>query len=199
MSNAVFPHFLGLKWGVKKTPVWSTKIQTSANGRELRAAYYSYPLWRFTLEFEVLRTKGSLNELEALAGFFNARQGCFDSFLYDDPTDNKVVEQLVGTIQAGQMRYQLIRNFGGFIEPIIAPKENTVIKVNGVIKQRGVDYMIDQNGGLLFQTPQTIRHSITWSGGFYFRVRFMHDSADFENVLVNLWAAKKIEFQSIKL
>lgn len=62
MGNAVFPALPGLKWGAKKTPVWSTNIQKSANGRELRAAYYSYPQWRFSLSFEVLRTKAAINE-----------------------------------------------------------------------------------------------------------------------------------------
>lgn len=40
MGNAIFPTFPGLKWGRKKTAVWSTGTQKSASGRELRTAYY---------------------------------------------------------------------------------------------------------------------------------------------------------------
>ena len=99
MSNAVFPTLPGLAWGVKKTPVWSTNTIKSANGREMRAAYYRYPLWRFTLSFEVLRTRSAVNELEQLAGFFNARRGSFESFLYEDPSDNSVSGQASGFVQ----------------------------------------------------------------------------------------------------
>ena len=37
MGNAVFPTLPGLKWGVTKTPIWSTQVQKSISGRELRA------------------------------------------------------------------------------------------------------------------------------------------------------------------
>ena len=131
MGNAVFPALPGLKWGTKKTPVWSTNIQKSANGRELRAAYYSYPQWRFSLSFEVLRTKAAINELERLAGFFNARRGSFESFLYEDPTDNTVTDQLVGNTVTGVTRYQLVRSFGGFVEPVLAVKDRPAVKVGG--------------------------------------------------------------------
>lgn len=199
MGNAVFPTLPGLKWGTKKTPVWSTNIQKSSNGREVRAAYYSYPQWRFSLSFEVLRTRSTVNELQQLAGFFNARRGSFESFLYEDPTDNTVTDQLIGQVRAGVTKYQLVRNFGGFIEPVLAVKGNPVVKVNGQVKQRGRDYSITDMGQVIFHTPQTTGHNITWSGGFYFRVRFAADSADFENFIGHLWNAKKIELVSVKL
>ncbi|MGN6864410.1 DUF2460 domain-containing protein, partial [Neisseria sp. P0018.S003] len=47
--------------------------------------------------------------------------------------------------------------------------------------------------------PQTPGRPITWTGGFYFRVRFTSDTVDFENFIGHLWNAKKIEFTSLKL
>ena len=132
MGNAIFPTLPGLKWGVTKTPIWSTQVQKSTSGRELRAGYYSYPLWKFSLSFEVLRNKQGLAELEELAGFFNARRGSLESFLYEDPTDNTVTNQLIGMATNGQTQFQLLRSFGGFIEPVMAVKGNPVVKVNGV-------------------------------------------------------------------
>ena len=199
MGNAVFPALPGLKWGAKKTPVWSTNIQKSANGRELRAAYYSYPQWRFSLSFEVLRTKAAINELERLAGFFNARRGSFESFLYEDPTDNAVTDQLVGNTVTGVTRNQLVRSFGGFVEPVLAVKDRPAVKVGGRPLTYGRDYAVTDKGVLVLNTPQAAGQPITWSGGFYFRVRFMADTADFENIIGHLWAAKKIEFVSVKL
>lgn len=199
MSNAVFPTFPGLKWGRKRTAVWSTNIQKSASGREIRSAYYTYPQWKFSLSFEVLRTKASINELEKLAGFFNERRGSFDSFLYEDPTDNKVTDQLIGNVVQGVTRYQLVRNYGGFTEPVLAAKGVPVVKVGGVALTHGRDFSIDNNGVLVLNTPQTPGRPITWTGGFYFRVRFTSDTVDFENFIGHLWSAKKIEFTSLKL
>lgn len=199
MGNAIFPTFPGLKWGRKKTVVWSTGTQKSASGREFRTAYYSYPQWRFSLSFEVLRTKASVNELEQLAGFFNARKGSFESFLYEDPTDNAVTDQAIGNTVQGVTRYQLARAMGGFIEPVLAVKERPAVKVGGVALTYGRDYTVTDKGVLVFNTPQTPGRPITWTGGFYFRVRFTSDTIDFENVLGSLWAAKKIEFTSVKL
>lgn len=199
MGNAIFPTFPGLKWGRKKTAVWSTGTQKSASGREFRTAYYSYPQWRFSLSFEVLRTKTAVNELEQLAGFFNARKGSFESFLYEDPTDNAVTDQAIGNTVQGVTRYQLVRSMGGFIEPVLAVKERPAVKVGGVALTYGRDYTVTDKGVLVFNTPQTPNSPITWTGGFYFRVRFTSDTVDFENVLGSLWAAKKIELTSVKL
>ncbi|QOG51686.1 DUF2460 domain-containing protein [Neisseria gonorrhoeae] len=199
MGNAVFPAFPGLKWGRKKTAVWSTGTQKSASGREFRTAYYTYPQWRFSLSFEVLRTKASVNELEKLAGFFNARKGSFESFLYEDPADNAVTDQPVGNTVQGVARYQLVRSMGGFIEPVSAVKERPAVKVGGTALAYGRDYTVTDKGVLVFNTPQPPGRPITWTGGFYFRVRFTSDTVDFENVLGSLWAAKKIEFTSVKL
>ncbi|HGO7714673.1 TPA: DUF2460 domain-containing protein [Neisseria meningitidis] len=199
MGNAIFPTFPGLKWGRKKTAVWSTGTQKSASGREFRTAYYSYPQWRFSLSFEVLRTKASVNELEQLAGFFNARKGSFESFLYEDPTDNAVTDQAIGNTVQGVTRYQLVRSMGGFIEPVLAVKERPAVKVGGTALTYGRDYTVTDKGVLVFNTPQPPNSLITWTGGFYFRVRFTSDTVDFENVLGSLWAAKKIEFTSVKL
>ncbi|ENX2115011.1 DUF2460 domain-containing protein [Neisseria gonorrhoeae] len=199
MGNAVFPEFPGLKWGRKKTAVWSTGTQKSASGREFRTAYYTYPQWRFSLSFEVLRTKASVNELEKLAGFFNARKGSFESFLYEDPADNAVTDQPVGNTVQGVARYQLVRSMGGFIEPVSAVKERPAVKVGGTALAYGRDYTVTDKGVLVFNTPQPPGRPITWTGGFYFRVRFTSDTVDFENVLGSLWAGKKIEFTSVKL
>lgn len=199
MGNAIFPTLPGLKWGVTKTPIWSTQVQKSTSGRELRAGYYSYPLWKFSLSFEVLRNKQGLAELEKLAGFFNARRGSLESFLYEDPTDNTVTDQLIGMATNGQTQFQLLRSFGGFIEPVMAVKGNPVVKVNGVTKMNGTDYAVTDKGVVVFRSAVPTGQKVTWSGGFYFRVRFLQDSADFENFIGHLWAAKKIEMQSVKL
>ena len=109
MSNAVFPVLAGLDWNVIKTPVWKTRIQEAVSGKELRAALMSYPLWKFSLSYTVLRANAANAELQTLMGFFNARQGMFDSFLYTDPTDNSVANQSFGTGDGSTTAFQIGR------------------------------------------------------------------------------------------
>lgn len=197
MSNAVFPSMPGIKWGSVKTPMWSTKVQKAASGRELRAAYFSYPLYKFSLSYEVLRS-GALAELQTLVGFFNARQGSFDSFCYQDPEDNTVTAQQFAVAVAGQTQYQLVRSYGGYVEPVLALNGAPAIYVGGVLQTPGTHYTVSSLGLVTFIAQPAAGQALTWSGGFYYRVRFLQDSADFERFLYQLWSLKKIEFQTVK-
>jgi hypothetical protein len=46
--------------------------------------------------------------------------------------------------------------------------------------------------------PPAAGHTLTWSGQFYFRCRFDHDEAEFEQFMSNFWSANRIEFTSVK-
>ena len=201
MSQAVFPFMPGLKWGSVKTPMWSTKIQRAASGRELRASYYSAPLYKISLSYEVLRSS-ALAELQTMVGFFNVRRGSFDSFRYFDPEDNAVIGQAFGTGNGVRTQFQLVRSYGGFVEPVLAPELTGLgavsIAVNGVVQTLGPHYTLSAGGLVTFTSPPPNGHALTWTGQFYYRVRFLQDSADFERFLHQLWSLKKIELQTTR-
>lgn len=123
MSDDVFPDLLGITWGVKKTPQWATKILSMASGREMRGSFQSYPRWKFTLKYEFLREKNNLGEFATLCGFFNQRGGSFESFLFRDPEDYKVLDQVLGISDGVQAEYRFVRALGGFVEPVLAPED----------------------------------------------------------------------------
>ena len=127
MTNRYFPTLPGLNWSNKKTPIWSTNIQTSASGKELRASYYSYPKWQFSLSYEFLRENGEA-ELQALIGLFNQCRGSFDTFLYTDPDDNAVVDQVFGIGDGVTTKFGLARSYAGYIEPVLATNGTPIIK-----------------------------------------------------------------------
>lgn len=130
MSNAVLPALAGLTFPVKKTPIWSTSVKTAASGRETRAAAWSYPRWNYSLGFDLLRSDATA-ELQQLVGFFNARQGSFDDWLFLDPDDNMVSNQLFGLGTGAQTVFQLARAYGGFAEPVTALATAPAITWNG--------------------------------------------------------------------
>lgn len=195
MSLPIFPDLPGVSISVVKTPRWSTLVQQSVSGREVRAALYSYPTWRFSLSYEVLRAD-ALAELQTLVGFFNARQGAFEPFLFDDSTDNTVTDQVFGYGDGVQTKFQLMRQITGLenIEPIFATNGATAISINGT----PATGWTETDGLISFASPPPAGSALTWTGGFYYRVRFLEDSADFENFLYRLWRLKKLDLVSVK-
>lgn len=193
MSTNLFPDLPGLSWGRKKTPIWSTKVQTSASGKELRASYYSYPKWQFSLAYEVLRDTGE-DEIQALIGLFNKCKGSYGSFFYTDPDDCAVTVQAFGSGDGVAKTFGLVRVYAGFVEPIGAVNGTPMIYVNGVATTA---FTITGNV-ITFSTAPSSGSLLTWTGSYYFKCRFLQDSMDFEQFLHKLWNAKKVEFVSVK-
>lgn len=206
MPEAIFPDLPTLAWSVIKTPSFSTRIQKSASGRELRIADQAAPIWEWTLTYEILRDRWDLrggagpgsgyDELRLLAGFFLARRGSFEAFLYKDPTDTYVAGNYIGTGDGVATQYQIYRDFGGFFEPITAPQA-VVISDDGVvvpIEQYIVNY---STGMITFTVPPLAGHIITVDLTYYFRVRFSDDSSEYENFVYQLWSAREIKFKSV--
>lgn len=132
MSDAVYPVLPGLSWPVKRTPVWNTRVQTSASGREWRLSMMNTPRYRYVLPYEFLRNEAAFAEYQTLFGFFNARRGSYDTFLFDDLGDNTVSEQPFATANGTTAQFPLVRTFGGFTEPIGASKGPVDLFINGV-------------------------------------------------------------------
>lgn len=199
MSNAVFPSLPGLKWGTTKTPIWKTLIQESVSQRELRASFVSYPVYQLSLSYEVLRAATAYQELQSLIGFFNARRGAWDDFLYLDPDDNSVTDFQFGTGDGSTKIFQIARSYGGFVEPVQNLNGAPIIKVGGTLKATPADYSVSSTGQVTFLTAPGAGAAVTWSGSYYWRVRFLQDSCDFSVFLKDLWEAKKVELRTVKL
>jgi uncharacterized protein (TIGR02217 family) len=218
MSNVVFPTTLkGLKWDQAKTPIFSTRIQKSTSGRSLRAALYQYPIYQYDLSYEVLRDTVALNELQTLMGFYLSRQGAFDSFLYIDPSDNKVAGQAIGTGDTVTAAFQLVRTYGGFAEPCLdiqapgSPLPVLNVYVNAVLQDPSY-YSIKAsdgstsyfNGGLLTFGIGHIPGAapITADFSYYKRVCFIEygeGSGDsFSQFMYNLWELKKLSLETVR-
>lgn len=197
MSNIVFPTLPGLTFGSSKAPEFSTKTQRAVSGNEARASMAAYPLWTFNLSYEFLR-HGASTELRQMLGFFLARKGSFDSFLFADPEDNAVTNQNFGTGTGGQTQFQLMRTFGygagcTFDEPVQNVNALTNIKVNGVTKTLTTEYTVSATGLVTFVTPPDNALPITWTGSYYYRCRFTKDVSEFTKFMHNLFELKGLE------
>ncbi len=198
MSNAIFPALVGLGWSVKRTPMWKTRVQEAISGKETRIADWSYPRWKWELAYDFLRGDASHAEFQALAGFFNQRQGMFDSFLFQDSDDNAAIGQSLGSGDGTTTAFQLVRAFGGFVEPILAPNVVSNVYLAGVPQGPSAYNVSSASGIVTFVTAPPAGIAISADFSFYFRCRFVEDSMDFEKFMNQLWRAKKLAFISVK-
>lgn len=198
MSNAIYPDLPGMTIDVSRTPRWKTSIKQSVSGREVRAAHQTYPTWDFTLSYEFLRSSGAHQELQAIVGFFNARRGSYDDFLFSVPEDNAVADFQFGVGDGSTTQYQLIKSLGGFVEPTYDVKGTPTIKVNDAPISPVTEFNVSSTGIVVFTSAPPVGASLKWTGEYYQRVRFGNDSVDFERFLYQLWKLKKVELRSVK-
>lgn len=190
MSNAILTFPPGLQFGNVKKPTFSTNVQRSVSGREVRLGLMAYPLWELSFAFEFLRNYTTFNEFKSLVGFWLQRRGALDSFLYSDPDDNSTTDFQFGTGTGTQTKFQLMRSFGGFIEPVQNVNLLTNIKRAGVVTAA---YTIDANGLVTFTNPPPAGQAITWTGSYYWRCRFLDDSIEPSQFMKDLWELKKLQ------
>ena len=210
MSNVQFPDLRGLAWEYTLSPTFSTGVQQATSGREVRAAYWSAPLWKLSLTYEFLRDDGQhvdangYSQLQQLIGFFLARQGSFDSFLIDvaqltrKPLDSTVNGQPIGIGDGSTTSFQLVRNVGGYLEQVQSPAgQSATVYVAGVKKTQGTDYTI-ANGIVSFAVAPAASAAITADFQWLWRVRFAADVIDFDNFMYLLWECKKLDLIQVR-
>jgi uncharacterized protein (TIGR02217 family) len=201
MSNAVFPTLAGLTWDVRKSPEFNNVVRRSASLYRTAISLADYPIWHYALQYEFLRDNATNDELNQLIGFFLARKGNYDSWLFDDPDGNSVTAQNIGTGNGTTTQFQLTRTVGGFAEPVQNPKASPAPQIykGGVLQTVTTHYTIDAYGVVTFVTAPTAGQAITWTGGYYIRCEFKETMQEYTKFLHKLWSARRVDFRSVKL
>jgi hypothetical protein len=90
MAADVFPAFPSRSITVRRRASFSTKIQTSASGRELRASWQSRPRYEYQVTFEALVTgRGGRTQPQELGDFYARMRGAYGTFDFTDPLDGR--------------------------------------------------------------------------------------------------------------
>jgi uncharacterized protein (TIGR02217 family) len=221
MSNLLFPKVRGLGWTITKNPTFSTEIQSSLAGREVRIQNFQNPIWEFTLGYEYLlndpraRDENEQTPLGTLVGFFLARGGQVDDFLLNESDLTQRLEdsvysgQPIGTGDGTTKNFQLMRNVGGFLEACQNPaNQAATIYDNGTLQATN-SYTIS-NGLVQFTNAPAVGHSITADFTFLHRVRFdagisrgnsasgTREGIEFSNFYFNLYECKEVQLISVR-
>ena len=200
MSNYVFPSFQGWSWEKTITPVWNTQTYESESGREPRIQKWKYPRYKISLTYNFLTDNTSKwqldkGDIERLQGFFNAVGGSFDDFLYLDDTENYVENQAFGIGNGQETVFQLVRNHPYWAEPVTGIVEIPQIFIDGVLT---TEVSVDPYGVVTFDSPPPADSVLTWTGNYYFRVRFDNDEIELTRTWDGLWESIEISMKTVK-
>jgi uncharacterized protein (TIGR02217 family) len=203
MTLLTFPALPGVIYPVTKTPQWKTDFQRSFSGKVSTLARYSYPLYRWELGYDFLRTAAAKLEYQTLLAFYNRVNGRAIPWKFVDPDDGSVTTQSFGTGDGATTEFQLLRSITGtganiWLDPVFAPLTSTIYD-NGSALSTPANYSINATGLVTFAVAPVAGHALTWTGTFAWICRFAEDSATFEQFTYNLWELKKIAFDSEKI
>lgn len=186
-DDVIYPFALGRSASV--APEFSTSITVTSSGHERRNSLWSDA----KIHFDVGPGIRSEHELCELIGFFRARRGAARGFRISDPTDNSsngmtgtptMLDQLIGTGDGLAAEFQLVKTYGGSIEPQTRPitrprAETLLVSVNGNLSS---DWFIGEKGILIFNTAPSPGDEIRAGFLFDVPVRFAEDRIDISGV-----------------
>lgn len=193
MSNLIYPDLPGLAPTVSRSPSWSTDVKAARSGKRYARAHWSYPRWTFKLQYEFLRS-GSFQEVESLLGFFNQHGGDYDSWLFRDPDARLATRVQFGTGDGVTTSWQLLRNIGGFLEPVKEVDGAVTAYANGSVTAATVDV---HTGLISFAAAPAVGAVMDASFAYFQRCRFNRSNLDTERFLADLWKGQ-VEFSTEK-
>jgi hypothetical protein len=202
-TNLIFTPPLRSNFGFPtKTPSFKTIVQETASLRgEIRVSLTPYPIW--TWDFPVNWMRGSEQDQNStyqyLLGFFLSMGGQFSDFLYEDPYDNQIpasAPAYFGTGDGKTVNFQLVRPIGMGTDIVQNFNGTPTIYSNG---QRTTPLQMDTTGVVTFAAAPAEGAILTWSGNFYYRVRFDADSQGYKQFMDKLWSMDSLKLRSVIL
>lgn len=189
MTLAVFPTLDGIEAGMTIRSDFKTSLFESLSGTESRIALRTYPKYTIKISLEFLIENQDEHQLTALLGFMNNRKGMHEAFLFTNPFDNAVVDETYGFGDGVRTAFSLQRKFGAITEPVKNINGTPTFYYDGTESLPTADAF----GVVTYPSPPASGVRLSWTGGFYYQVRFAEDGYDFVKIMRNLYECKDIE------
>lgn len=214
MTILSFPQSLiGIAFPVERDPNWSTFIQEMINGKTTRIQLYTYPRYKYTVPFSYLGANSyaaTQTDWQQLQAFYNQVAGPVVPWHWNDPYDNSVTTQSIGTGDGTTTVFNFVRTLAAGSYSSTEPTQdvtatNLKIYVNGVLQTITTDYTLvtDPNWGFIyavqFVTAPANGYSITWTGNYQWPCQFDEDSIPFSNFAYGFWESKEVKFTTMKV
>jgi hypothetical protein len=120
MSQSVFPSVLqGMDIKVDREPIDAVHVDEAESGKETRWTGSTYPRYRYTIDFNILRADSTLaalarqREWQQFCSHVARHFGKLDSFLWTDPDDSSVTDMGFAAADGVAAAFQLQRTLAG--------------------------------------------------------------------------------------
>lgn len=190
----ILPRLRGQAYPDKKRPDYHTIIKQSPSAIAKTYESWHYSRWYIELTYEFMAGNAQGSDYRKLLDFFVARRGSLSDFWYQDPEDNSIEDELIGTGDGAQRSYQICRTYCGYQEPIFGLNADYPLKLTVAKVLQSPDKFTVSNTGLLtFKTVTPPKGAeIRASFHFFYRCRFIEDMAEFEQFAAKLWTLKSL-------
>ncbi|MEM6438146.1 MAG: DUF2460 domain-containing protein [Pseudomonadota bacterium] len=203
-----FPEAIAI--GAQGGPERRTEIVTLASGHEARNAPWAQSRRRWDAGLGMR----SLDDLEVIVAFFEARNGQLNGFRWRDPLDHRsaapsaaisATDQPLGAGDGFETRFQLVKVYGdgaGSYERTIAkPVAGSVtVAIDGALQFEGADYTVDAaSGEVTFLQAPAAGTEITAGFEFDVPVRFDTDRIETSLTAMNAGEIPSIPVVEIRL
>jgi uncharacterized protein (TIGR02217 family) len=161
-----------IAYGLIGGPTFNTRKVAMRNGRVLRNAQRSRPLYRYAARYQNIDESNH----EAVVAAFIVCQGACHGFRWWDRTDYQATAEVIGVATGASQTLQLVKTYsfstGDVVRNIRKPRTGTVTMLaNGVsFAPSSIDYT---TGMVTFTRP--VGQTIAWTGEFDVPVTFESD------------------------
>ncbi len=180
---------LDVALGARGGPERATDVVTLASGAEERNCRWAHARRRYNAGYGIK----SRADMQAVLAFFEERRGRFHSFLWRDALDHSSngfaaptpFDQQIGTGDAAQKTFQLIKRYGAdfdpYDRPITKPLAASVRVAVAGVELGAADFEVDDLTGLVtLDLAPPIGDPVTAGFEFDVPVRFDIDRLDIE-------------------
>jgi len=188
-----------LSFGSVGGPERRTDVVTISNGFEERNTPWSHSRRRYDAGLGLR----SLDDIETVIAFFEARFGQLYAFRWKDWSDFRSVkasqdisptDQELGLGDGIQRTFQLIKTYRSgaysYARPIAKPVEGTVqVAVDGTPLSEGLGYTIDHESGLVTLSTEPATDAVV-TAGFEFDVPVRFDTESIQTSLASFQAGE---------
>lgn len=201
MTNYIYPSFQGWSYNKEKKPIWKTNVYEATSGRENRIQKWSYPRYKISITYNFMTDKNvpgvtlDKGDIERLQGFFNKVGGNAEDFLFLDDIENSCTNQTFALGDASTKTFQLLRSLNDYVEPVNGIAEAPHIYIDGVETNA---FTWNNNGFITFTTAPAVGAVLSWSGRYYFRVRFENEQLELSRTFEGLWEGIEVNLITVK-
>ena len=197
-SYNTFPTLTTLAWSVDVKPKFGTLIAEHVSGRETRTQRFANPYFDIEFTYEALRSAAAYQELQSIAGFFEAMSGQDTPFWVAPPGLSTAQGQMIGTGDGVTTAFPLVAWIGDYAGPVYGASGVSAVYLNGVSQATGWTVSAGYLPAIAFATAPSSGAAITADFGLLWLCRFADDVQDFEEFMAQLFELRTLRLMTVR-